>query len=501
MRSGLSTAELRAKMLHTMSPSTQPPTRAGRILESNPFPLLLVCVIGILLLVVLAPSLIVGDSWLTLMAGREVVHNGLPTNDEITLLSNGGIWTNQQWLAQVVFYGAHTIGGIKTVVLLDILLVLLTLSLGIATARKNGATARSTFLVALLSVVAGPWGWTIRAQAVALPFFAGTLWLLVDASRRGLRRRTLFVLPLLVVWANLHGSVVIGAGLTVVLGATEVVRRRGSTALAVTLIVAAPLCILASPYATKLPAYYKLMLIDAPFSETLREWHWSNPSGTTLFFYLLVALMIVLVATPRARRRLTVFELLTLAILLFGAIDAIRGVIWFALATMAILPLALDGLIGKPDVVAPRANRVISIIGIIALAIAVAIALVLPTSWFASSWPEREVRAVRAATLEPKVRIFATDRHSDWLLWRIPSLRSRMAFDVRFELYDRKTIEDIVRYNGELGPKWKRITDGYEVVLLDARKPPSHLKEFLADPGARVVFRDGEVVLVKRPPA
>ena len=454
--------------------------------------------IGILLLVVLAPSLIVGDSWLTLMAGREVVQNGLPTTDSLTILGEGSTWTNQQWLAQVLFYGADAVGGIKGVVLFDIVLVLLTLSLGVATARANGATARSTFLVALLSVVAGPWGWTIRAQAVALPFFAATLWLLVDASRRGIRRRTFFVLPLLIVWANLHGSVILGAGLTVVLGAIELVRRRGSSWQALALVVAAPLCILASPYATKLPAYYKLMLIDAPFAETLREWQRSTPSGTTLFFYCLAALTLALVAIPRSRRRLTLFELIALAVMMVGAFEAVRGVIWFALATMAILPIALDGLIGRPDVVAPRVNRVLSTIAVAALAVAFVIALVLPTSWYLGRWPEREVRAVRQATLDPKVRIFATDRHSDWLLWRIPSLRGRMAFDVRFELYDRETIEDIVRYNGELGPDWKRITDGYDVVLLDAQKPPSHLEEFLAEPGARVVFQDAEITIVSR---
>ena len=484
----------------TMRGSEPPRTpRIARLADSNPFPLLLVCMIGILLLVVFAPSLIVGDTWLTLMAGREVTQHGLPTTDAITLLSRGGTWTDQQWLAQVLFYGAHAIAGIRAVVLLGIILVLLTLSLSVATARTNGATGRSTFLVGLLSVIAGPWGWTLRAQLVALPFFAATLWLLVDASRRGLRRRTLFVLPLLIVWANLHGSVILGAGLAVVLATIELVRRRGSVRLPLALVVGAPLCVLASPYATELPAYYNLMLIDAPFAESLREWHWSNPSATTLCFYCLAALTVVLAAVARSRRRLTLFELIALAVMLVAAIDAIRGVIWFALATMAILPVALDGLIGRPDVVAPRVNRVISIIAVCSLAVAFAVALVLPTSWFLASWPEREIRAVQKATLDPGVRVFATDRHADWLLWRIPSLRGRMAFDVRFEVYDRKTLEDIVRFGGELGPDWKRISDGYTLVVLDASSKPSHLAKFLADPGARLVFRDREVAVVERP--
>jgi hypothetical protein len=480
-----------------------PPGRLGRLLEQSPFPILLLCATGVLLLLAFAPSLLVGDSWLTLMAGREVVKHGLPDTETITLLGQGATWTDQQWLAQVLFYAAHELAGIRAVVLADVVLVLIALGLTMAAARWAGATARSTFLVGLLAAVAGPWGWTVRAQAWALPLYAGVLWLLLDASRRGVRRRTLLALPLLVLWANLHGSVVLGAGLTVLLGAVELVRTRATRPwLPLALVVLAPLCVLASPYAARLPAYYDLMLVDAPFADILREWEWSKPAGTTVLFYALAALTVTLIAAPRSRRRLRVFELLVLAATLVSAVQAIRGVIWFALAAAAILPLALDGLIRRPDVVAPRLNRTISLVAIGAFVVTfAATALARPTSWFLADWPEAEVTAVEAAVVDPSVRLFATDRHSDWLLWRIPSLRGRVAFDVRFELYDRATLEDIVRYNGELDPGWNGITDGYDVVILDHQKRgPSHLEDFLAEPGTRVVYEDPDLTIVRREP-
>ena len=198
--------------------------RVRRALESSPFPILLVSLVGIVLLTVFAPSLVVGDTWLTLMAGREVVDNGLPRTETLTVLGQGATWTDQQWLAQVVFYGAHELAGMRAVVVLDVLLVVLALGLAAAAARSGGASSRSTFVVGLLAVLAGPWGWTIRAQTAALPLFAGVLWLLVDAARRGVRRRTLLVLPALVVWANLHGSVVLGAILTMLLAGYALVR-------------------------------------------------------------------------------------------------------------------------------------------------------------------------------------------------------------------------------------------------------------------------------------
>ena len=149
-----------------------------------------------------------------------------PQTETLTVLGQGATWTDQQWLAQVVFYGAHELAGMRAVVVLDVLLVVLALGLTAAAARAGGASSRSTFVVGLLAVLAGPWGWTIRAQTAALPLFAGVLWLLARRLAAGVRRRTLLVLPALVLWANLHGSVVLGAGLTVLLAAYALVRDR-----------------------------------------------------------------------------------------------------------------------------------------------------------------------------------------------------------------------------------------------------------------------------------
>jgi hypothetical protein len=476
------------------------PTSAGstvsrwRLLETSPFPILLVSLVGIVLLTVFGPALVVGDTWLTLMAGREVVEHGLPSTETITVLGRGATWTDQQWLAQVAFYGTHALGGVRLVILLDVALVVTALGLTFATARSTGASSRSTFVVGLLAVLAGPWGWTIRAQTVALPLFAGVLWLLVDASRRGVRRRTLLVLPLLVLWANLHGSVVLGAGLTVLLALAELVRLRRLAWMPVVLALAAPLCVLASPYGTKLVAYYDLMLVDAPFAPMLREWQWSSPSATTALFWVLALVAAGVLALRRCRSRLTVYELAVLAITFVGAVQAVRGVIWFALACAAILPVALDGLLTKTDVDAPRVNRVISLASLGGLAVAALVFLAHPASWYVSDWPQQRVEAVRAATRAPATRVYATDGTADWLLWRIPDLRGRVAYDVRFELYDQAALDSIVQYGTRRGD-WTSLVDGYRVVVTDDL---AHLEALAAEPGAKVTFHDDEIAVVER---
>jgi hypothetical protein len=466
--------------------------RIVSILERNPFPILLVSLVGIVLLSVFAPAIVVGDTWLTLMAGREVVDHGLPHTEHITMLGEGRTWIDQQWLAQVVFYAAHELAGMRAVILLGIALVLVALALTAATARTSGASSRSTFILGFLAVLAGPWGWTLRAQTTALPLFAGTLWLLVDASRSGVRKRSLLVLPLLVVWANLHGSVVLGAMLTVLLGIMELIRRRRLAWLPALLVVFAPLCVLASPYGTKLVGYYDLMLVDAPFADVLREWQWSRPDGTTALFWLLAVVGAALLASKRCRTRLTAYEIVILAVTFVGAVQAVRGVIWFALASAAILPIALDGRLTREDIAAPRVNRIISIAALAGLAMALLAFVVRPDSWFVRDWPEPQITAVRGATRDPGVRVWATDGTADWLLWRVPDLRGRMAYDVRFELYDKQTLDRIARYNSRPAD-WRTAPRDYGlvVVAVHGREPVAGDDE--------LVLQDGELAVIRRP--
>ena len=177
-----------------------------------------------------------------------------------------------------------------------------------------------------------------------------------------------------------------------------------------------------------------------------------------------------------------------------GAVQAVRGVIWFALAAAAILPVALDGLLTKKDIAAPKLNRIISLAALAGLAVAALAFVARPASWFVSEWPEARVAAVREATRDPSARVWATDGTADWLLWRIPDLRGRLAYDVRFELYDQATLDRIVDYGARRG-EWRRSLDGYRVVVVDGR---GHLQALAAEPGARVAYRDDEIAVVER---
>jgi hypothetical protein len=470
------------------------PSAAGRLAAfaaANAFPIALACVLAIAL-AVLSPGLLVTDSWMTLVAGREIVENGIPHRETLTVIAAGRDWIDQQWLAQLFWYGVHRIGGLAAVAIVDVLLVVGAVASAMAAARLLGASARATFFVSTACLFTAPWSWQIRAQAFALPLFVWTLWLAADHVRRP-SRRILVALPLLLLWANVHGSVLLGAGIVGLAAVWVAVRDRRPAGIGVA--VAAVLCALLTPYGLDIVSYYHRLLVDPPFGDAIIEWKRTTPMGLTAIFFVVAVAAVVLVAWQR--RRLTAFEIVVLALLLVTALDAVRGIVWFTLAVAVLVPNAVDGALrGEDSVRLPRANVILAAGFVAAAVLTLGAVATRPASWFERTWPDGVLAAVRSAG--PDARVYPSDRHADWLLWHIPDLRGRLAYDVRFEILSKEQFRTLAAFDGEHGRHWKRAADGYRVVVVDESSVPSHTADFLAEPGARTAYRDEDVAVIIR---
>ena len=473
-------------------------SRVRRIAEEEYILVVLLAGFGLIFLLIFPPAIFVNDSWLNLMAGREVIENGLPSRDELTIYGLGNTWTDQQWLAQIVIYGAFSLGGHALLSIVTATLVVTAFAIAAAAARSLGAGPRAIWVLFLPVLMAAPWAWSIRAQMLALPLYTGMLWLLASEARRPTRRVWL-AFALLVVWANVHGSVALGALLVTMLGVFELVRSRGRSGLrSIALVVLPPLAVLVTPYSPiDTISYYHLLLVDPPFAGRVTEWRWAAPAVNTMFFYVLLAIAIPLVAW--GRKRLALFDVAVLTITVIGAVTAIRGIVWFALACMVFLPVAIGRSLEsrRPGEPRRRFNVALTSALVGVLAVVAVSSFLRPTSWYETYWPRDAVAAVRGE-LQPGDKVFAPDRFSDWMLFKIPELRGRVAYDVRFEVYDREFFDRLQVYAGETGADWKSFADGYRVVIVDETRR-SHTADFLKEPGARFVYRDDEITVVVRP--
>jgi hypothetical protein len=471
------------------------PPISSRLLAREALPLALIAFYAAVV-AGLAQFELVGDSWLTLVSGREVVQHGLPQHDQLMALSHGARWVDQQWLAQVVFYELAHWGGIQAAVLLHVLLLAGAFAFAVVAARRRGALPTTLLWVGLTCVFLAPWAWQLRAQSFAYPLFAAVLWLL-SADSRAPSRRVLLVLPLLALWANLHGSVVLGAGLVALRGLTILHERGAAWRIRGACLVTAPLLALVSPYGTALIGYYRHMLGSPLLSRFVQEWGPTTPAKAWLFYPLAVLAVWLL---GRNGTALTLFERAALLATTLVGFVALRHVVWFELSALMFLPVLLDARRAKSASVQRLARPVGALALFCLLAIPVALASA-PDSWYGRQLPTEATAQLERATRGAGTTVFASETLSDWLLWQKPSLRGRIAYDVRFELLSVDQLDRLSAYHRRSGADWAAPTLPFSVLVLDRRVDSRLIEALSARAGVRRIFSDRRVIILRQAPS
>lgn len=167
------------------------------------------------------------DVWIHLTTGGLVLDEGaVPRTDRYSFTAEGNRYVAHEWLAAALYAAAERAAGIPGVLAaakaLPALLTAALLLLAVAAVRAPAGLALPLPVLALTvfrrRVVARP-------ELLGLPLFLATLWLLWrdrEASRAGRRTRAVWALvPIELLWANLHGSFVIGIGLVLLFAGAE----------------------------------------------------------------------------------------------------------------------------------------------------------------------------------------------------------------------------------------------------------------------------------------
>ena len=465
----------------------------------NPLLALPLLLLGLGLLVY-APMRITGDTFFDLVAGRDIVQHGLPQTDRLMAFTHGHSWQDQQWLAHLLSYGLYSLGGLPLVALVDTACLLAALGIAMLAARALGGSATWIAAVAspvMLLLVPS----TARAQTFAMPLFAVLIWLLARDARTPDRRIWLIV-PMLVLWANLHGSVLLASALVLLrcaVGIGFALRARSPRDLRRPLALAAVAAVLApfaSPYGPKLISYYSGTATNGAFHKMVTEW-----AGTTLrawpAFFLFAAVAVVAMLRPEIR--LGLFDKLCLGALVLAGLDTTRNIVWLPIAATVLLPRALTEW--SPQT--PTRSRLRPLLMLVALGGAIGIGVLaagVTTSKLMHPWPHAEGAAIaQAAAADPTLRVVTQESYADWLLWEFPSLRGKIAFDIRFELLGARGLKDIVVMEDAAGPTWNRPFTGYRLELWNRQLKPELVGALLAEPGVRVLSHTDHTYAILRP--
>jgi hypothetical protein len=469
----------------------------------------LILVVGLFAIIVvsnLAPYFTT-DTWLALVSGREIAHGGLPHTDTLTVWSAGDHWVDQQWLGQLALYGLRAVGGFGLMAISHALLVIAPFAAALAIARRRGAGVRGTLAIGLLAIepclIVGA---NIRAQTFAFGLFVIVLWLL-SGHQRAPSKRVFWTIPVLVLWSNIHGSVVLGGALVVLAGSLsvfQVLRGRrapsGPSAQQSLLLVAlAVAALFASPYAASLPSYYGATLFNPQFRVLVAEWLPPEASLLLAPFFLLIGTAVAVLG--RAGPRLTSFERAAIAGTIVLALTAYRNLAWFALVGAMFLPPAMGSGPARdarpPRLVAVGSGVVVT--GVVIFAIASLAGL---DDKLRERFAPRMFDTVAAAAArDPTLQIYADLTYADWLLWNRPELAGHVLFDARLELLSDSELRRILRFQSQTGADWRPAAGAARLFVLPARERPleglpTTASVLLRSSGARKLYADAEAVVV-----
>lgn len=297
----------------------------------------------ILSLLLMRPVWDVDIFWQLRLGEMILQHHGPILSEPFAASHVGEPMPAMAWLAQAFYAGARLLGGWDALRVFDALCWLGGFCAVAAACRAKGAAPLATMIALLVSVMAALTTASVRPQSFAVLCF-GVLLALLRLKLRPLVT-VLLAVALLVLWQNLHPSVIVGA---VALGASAAGGwlawwrdRTGPMPLAATIL--APIAA-AAMFAT--PDGLSILAVSARnaqasleinVSEWLPMWEPSNRDNS---LPILTAMAITLWLVVRNPTRIRLTELAVAVALFVMTLVTIRFVLFWAIAIVPVIARA-----------------------------------------------------------------------------------------------------------------------------------------------------------------
>jgi hypothetical protein len=444
------------------------------------------------------------DLWWHLRTGEYIAeHKTVPHTDPFSYTRAGEPWVAHEWLSELFLYEIERTtgwGGLIVIfaAILAVTFFLLYLRCGPAPYVAGVATLCAAWATAPV--------WGVRPQVLSL--LLTSLWLLILERSERDPKLLWWMLPLTLLWVNLHAGFALGLVLSALFLAGEWIERalgrsQASPAhlrTAALVLLLDVLIVPLNPNGLRMFSYPVETLRSAAMQRYIAEWASPNFHHAEYWPFLLVVLG-TFAALSWSRLELRPRDLLLLLVSLFAALGSIRLMPLFVLIAVPLLSARLGSWPGRnlrPQ--HPPAVARTSLNGIIVLAMAAFAGL--HVSQVIGRQPLVEMqhfpsRAVAFLQIHPPSgRIF---NHYDWggyLIWKLyPS--TPVFIDGRADLYGQQLLDqfaDTYQLKGAWQQPLRRWSIGTVLV-----PPDSALATGLrSSPGWTVAYEDSQAVLLTR---
>jgi hypothetical protein len=445
------------------------------------------------------------DTYLHIAAGRWMLaHAALPVHDPFSHTLAGAVWVPHEWLAEIALAATYDLGGWSGLVLLTAAAFAVSLAL-LTRFLLRWAEPFSTLIAVALGAALVQGHLLARPHLLALPLlvvWSGALFAARDTGSGPPFR----LLPVMVLWANLHGGFMFGLALALFLTAEAMLapgtrapeaRRWGTFSL---LAVAAAL-VTPNGVAGFFEPFRLIAMpaLQASFGE------WQSPDFQT--FQPLEIWLLGLVALGFATGvRLPLSRLLLLLALCHMALGHVRhaellGLVGPLAIAASLGPQIADRIRSMPistfgraasRLVSPAAPPAVGVI--IALSLATGSPLLLRPLKRSDDPVTPSSALAAAARLGLEGPVFNSEGFGGYLTFRgIPTF-----IDGRAELYGNAFLDGYLRAERGDEPALSQLLDRYGVTWTLLRPQQGAVSRLDALPGWRHVYTDAEAVIHTR---
>jgi NADH:ubiquinone oxidoreductase subunit K len=407
-----------------------------------------------IVLVALATTRADVDLWGHIRFGTDIIESGRIDDVDPYSFTSDRLWVNHEWLAEVLVATAWRMAGNAGLIALKLACALGAIGFLHLRLREARVPAPVEIMLLGLALVGTlPRITHVRPQIFSVLLFGALIYILARAEH-GPRIRLAWTIPLLALWANLHGGWIVGLATVGVWTLGDAWQRRADGWKAFTVIAfaaAAALATLVSPYSTGLWAF---LFETVRFGrEAISEWGpaWEDPAVLLVWmmFFGLTVGAIARGGRPQNPATLIIPAMWGLAALRVSRLDA-----FFALSVVGLLGPHLVWLFGARRVARPA--PVSMPLRTVAIAIVLAAVLIIPPARRAFTcvdvhapwWPEPEATAfIQQRALSGRVVTFF--RWGEYGIWHLPT-SLKVSMDGRREtVYSDATISGHLRlYEG-----------------------------------------------------
>lgn len=445
------------------------------------------------------------DLWWHLQAGQDIVQSqSIPKVDTYSFTKAGEEWVAHEWLSEAVMFLIYRGAGWGG--LLFVFSVLITVTLYLTYRRCEGQPYVAALAILLAAGSSSPL-FGIRPQMITLLLVTIFIGLLTRYADDGQGRRLWWMVPIMLLWVNLHGGYVIGLGLIGLYIISLVLDRKWQLVprLSLMLLLTASVVPL-NPNGFRMFTYpfETLGLAAVSFID-----EWASPDFHKVMFLPFALLLFSLVGSLAwSTRRPQASELFLVLITGLGALRSARHIPIFALIATPILAKHLWDIVVShgwerrfTGTEAPATS--FAIVFNMVFLLAPATLGVVRVTHFVNNQPAYEAKNYPQAAVNFLVEkqlpgpIYNRYGWGGYLIRRLyPNYR--VYIDGRADVYgDSFTVEAVRTYDGH--PEWRKPLErlGVRTVIISPNAPLSSLLR--EDENWSKVYEDKQAVIFTRP--